>query len=189
MRNFIPAATLAAALLAAGPVSAHEFTLFYLVPAGTTETEIAEIESAFQIASHERDQHPDETSDGHLGGVDVHLSVIAMDADAMLITLQPDIVAVPRDWDARQTAVARFSETLVALPPHQDKAARYLSVAQAPDLRPLPEAYEFIHGEQPGEWARASYAMARLIDEAIRLHDGVTPRAAVQSALDENRNP
>lgn len=168
---------------------AHEFTLFYLVPPETSEAERAEIETSFQIASHERDAHPDETSDGHLGGVDVHLSVLSVTPDTMLMTLQPDVVAVPVSWEGQGEALDRFSQTIIALPPTAKKAAAYLAVPGAPDLPDFATAYQQEAGQPSGEWGRAAYVMARQIDEAVRPFDGVEPRSDVQAAFESLQTP
>ena len=71
----------------AGSAFAHEFNLLLLAPTGASQAAIDEMRVAFLIASHERDSHADETSEGHLGGMDVQLTLATPDtatADAAL---------------------------------------------------------------------------------------------------------
>lgn len=60
--------------LTAAPAMAHEFELLLLAPPDAPEAVLEQMRAAFLIASHERDNHPDETSEGHLGGMDVQLT-------------------------------------------------------------------------------------------------------------------
>jgi hypothetical protein len=59
----------------AAPALAHEFELLLVAPPEATEAVLGQMRAAFLIASHERDSHPDETSEGHLGGMDVQLTL------------------------------------------------------------------------------------------------------------------
>ena len=73
----------------------HSFNVALVVPAG----ERVQAMQAFLLASGERDRHANEESDGHLGGLDVYVSVVEMDADVAglrenVVAAQPDIIAV-----------------------------------------------------------------------------------------------
>lgn len=164
--------------------AAHEFTLFYLVPPQTNAADQDDMRTAFLIASHERDTHPDETSDGHLGGVDVHLTIMALTGDEMLMALQPDLAAIPVEWEGQDAVLARFATAPAALPPSPDRRAAYLSAAGDPDLPAFADAYLAATGQMASELATASYAMARMIDEAVRPLDGTTPADALRATLD-----
>ena len=62
------------------PVLAHRFNVVLILPGSTTESEQARhIRGGFMLATTERDSHPDQQSDGHLGGLDVYVNVIRWD--------------------------------------------------------------------------------------------------------------
>lgn len=83
-----------------GPALAHEFTAALLVIGENRETRLAEAVRGFLIAADERDGHENETSDGHLGGVDVHILPLPSDAASLVTGLSgvpvdpPDVVVV-----------------------------------------------------------------------------------------------
>ena len=56
-----------------GVASAHSSTAALLVVGEDREASLAEAVRGFLLAADERDGHANETSDGHLGGVDVHV--------------------------------------------------------------------------------------------------------------------
>ena len=58
--------------LSAGMLHAHYFDVAIVVPPGDGQAAM----QAFLLASAERDGHPDETSDGHLGGLDSHVTIV-----------------------------------------------------------------------------------------------------------------
>ena len=73
----------------------RSFDVAFVVPAGAH----VQAMQAFLLASGERDRHANEESDGHLGGLDVYVSVVEMDADVAgvrenVVASQPDIIAV-----------------------------------------------------------------------------------------------
>lgn len=171
-------------LLSVLPAVAHEFTLFYLLPPDISDTDEADMRAAFLIASHERDNHPNETSDGHLGGVDVHLTLIPFEPGMTLIALQPDLVALPLDWPGAEEARARFATAPAAWPPKGDLAAEWLAEPGDPALPAFADAFRSATGADPSAAAQASYVMARMIDAVVRPLDGPEPAADLQAALD-----
>ena len=83
-----------AAILAANAAAAHEFTAALYMTGEMREARLAEAVNGFLLAADERDGHSDETSDGHLGGVDVQvLPRAAGCADAPLDITQAGILA------------------------------------------------------------------------------------------------
>ena len=67
-----------------GVASAHSFTAALLVVGEDREASLAEAVRGFLLAADERDAHANETSDGHLGGVDVHVLPLPRDAAALV---------------------------------------------------------------------------------------------------------
>ena len=66
-------ALIAGVMVFAPPAWAHSFNVALIIPASP---EGREIRDGFMLATTERDSHPDEESDGHLGGLDVYVTVI-----------------------------------------------------------------------------------------------------------------
>ncbi len=72
----LAAAAILAALPAA-PAGAHRFNVGLLVPlSGPSAFAGRQMRDGFLLATRERDGHPDEESDGHLGGLDVYLLAV-----------------------------------------------------------------------------------------------------------------
>ncbi len=70
-----------------GQVSAHSFTLGLVIPLSGPQLESGQqVLDGFLLATTEEDGHPDETSDGHLGGLDSHVLTVdsGVDSTAML---------------------------------------------------------------------------------------------------------
>jgi outer membrane PBP1 activator LpoA protein len=67
----------AAILLSMSAANAHSFNVALLVgQSGPAASEGDQIRDGFLLATRERDSHPDEESDGHLGGLDVYFFVV-----------------------------------------------------------------------------------------------------------------
>lgn len=72
---------------------AHEFTAVLIAPAEPDRR--AAMVAALLLASAERDGHPDETSEGHLGGIDVQLEVLGAGEYDQLAVLAPEVLLTP----------------------------------------------------------------------------------------------
>ena len=67
----------AATTLAANPALAHSFNVTLVIPlSGDAAVRGRQFRQGFMLATAERDSHPDQESDGHLGGLDVYVHVI-----------------------------------------------------------------------------------------------------------------
>jgi hypothetical protein len=186
-RRTIPAVpALAAAIWIAlsGIASAHSFTAALLVVGEDREESLAEAVRGFLLAADERDGHADETSDGHLGGVDVHVLPLPRDAAGLVEGLlgtsgePPDLVVVlGPEPAAGATARAHQSEGIVlvqdVLPAGWEGEIQMDSFAAR---------YRLAHGTAPSAMAATAYHAARRLDAAIRPLDGVNPQAALEEA-------
>ena len=160
--------------------SAHEFTAGLHVAGPGSEPRLAEIVAGFLLAADERDGHVGETSDGHLGGVDVQILPLPRESGAAISGLygnpaqMPDVVilfgtgGLPVDNVAPGTPILEAGQ----LPPDQDWqqsefAARYLAT----------------YGEPPTRDAAQGYNEARRLDLAIRPLDGLSPKSAFEAAI------
>ncbi len=155
------------ALAFASPTVAHEFEVTFIVPAGSE----AVAEQAFLLASAERDGHADETSEGHLGGVDSQLAIITsgqvLPASDIVVVI--GAVQMPGSGGFWGLPVSQVSE-----------AAR--SAFLASDA-PFASRFAGRYGQAPGEIATLVYVAARLIDVAIREQDGVGDINALENAV------
>ena len=167
-----------------GIASAHSFTAALLVVGEDREAGLAEAVRGFLLAADERDGHADETSDGHLGGVDVHVLPLPRDAAGLVEGLlgtpgePPDVVVVlGPEPAASATARAYQSEGIVlvqdVLPAGWEGESQMDSFAAR---------YRLAHGTAPSAMAATAYHAARRLDAAIRPLDGVNPQSALEEA-------
>lgn len=181
MRNKTPICTLALALSAfvASPGLAHEFQLLLLAPAAASEGEMADMRRAFLIASAERDSHADETSEGHLGGVDVQLTLSRIGAAGPDVA--PDVVAAPfaMAGDAQLAAMAAPSDAVIL---DAGVLAR-IAPEERGDLAPFAERYLAGAGRAASDAAVAAYQAARVVDLAVRAVDSIADREGMRRAL------
>jgi substrate-binding family protein len=140
------------------------------------------------LATAERDSHADETSDGHLGGLDVH--IVPMPADAAstepgLKNVRQDTIdiAVVLGTDARaKQAVAALDPSTVIL------SAGTISPGQADAETTFAQRFEAAYGTQPDLWAAQGYNAARRVELAVRKLGGVNDRSALAAALAVTEN-
>ncbi len=167
MTSLRPVAALGALLLATAGAAAHEFTVALIAP----ETSVTQVRNGFLLASSERDGHPNETSEGHLGGLDAQLEIVTPGA------------AVPES----DIVVAIAPATL----PARDNGAWAFSVGDLPLCRraefietsDFTRRYQIRYGAPPDMAARRSYAAARVIDLAVRATGRADDAAALAAAV------
>ena len=202
MKFLLPALALAAAIaLAPGDAAAHSFRVALVAPFdGPKASEGAALAAGFLIATRERDGHPDETSDGHLGGLDVHLVRVnagQSDADVLAAAgalLDGDdgepvaflaVAAGPKLTAALEALSARTRAVFIDLSagPLPDPGPPEAPGDGTPAAAPFAEAFRATHGGAPDAAARTGYRAARLIDRAVRAQAGVEDRAALLAAV------
>ncbi|MES2144456.1 MAG: hypothetical protein V4516_08845 [Pseudomonadota bacterium] len=158
---------------------AHEFDLLLLAPAAAPQSDLDDMRAAFLIASAERDSHANETSEGHLGGLDVQLILARMDdlpADAT-----PDFVVAPfaEVGDAQVAALAAPGDSVVV----DVRVLAAPAPAEREDLPPFAERFLAETGRVAGPAALGTYRAARAVDLAVRAVDSVDDRGALRRAL------
>jgi len=183
----------AAAALIAGltgfveTAKAHSFNVGLVVAlAEPPGADIRQVRDGFLLATRERDSHPDEESDGHLGGLDVYLFVVDPGQEplsgvrALLQREQIDILAVigPDQAAAEIRPLVAGSQAVLLAP------GRLRSASTAA----FTSAFEAAFGYPPATPAAEGYNAARRIDAAVRPLGGVGDRAALRRALDETRD-
>lgn len=167
-----------------GNALAHSFTAALIVADDNREASLAEVVRGFLLAADEQDGHANETSDGHLGGVDVHVLPLPQDAAGLVEGLigtptEPaDVVVVLGPQSAASEAAREYQSTStvllqVVLPVGWDSDEGTDSFVAR---------YQRAYGTAPGVLAATGYHAARRLDVAIRPLDGVIPRAALEDA-------
>ncbi len=167
-----------------GNALAHSFTAALIVVGDNREAGLAEAVRGFLLAADERDGHANETSDGHLGGADVHVLPLPRDAAGLVEDLigtptEPgDVVVVLGTEPAASEAVRKYQSNStvllqVVLPVGWDSEVGTDSFVTR---------YRLAYGTAPGLMAATGYHAARRLDVAIRPLDGVIPRAALEDA-------
>lgn len=185
MRCF--ATTLLLVLLSLGPASAHEFSLGIYASGDQAIEKLISAVRGVLIAADERDGHPEETSDGHLGGVDVHILPFHGNRPVVMTELvnayrgQLDFLLVLDTGVVPSDAVpGKTDQTIILDPgilpagsPWQDnKSANSFAVR-----------YHDFWSSDADIASALGYNAARRIDAAIRPHDGIDQAAAIIDAL------
>jgi hypothetical protein len=171
-------AALIAVFLGTNFALAHSFNATLIVPADTTVAD--DMRVAFLLAADERDGHPDNHSDGHLGGLDVYLTTASAGSG------EPDIVADPASAAAMEDGNAAYLHLAASDLSALDTAAVLASAAD-PTVAPFAVRFREQTGREPGPKAEAAYLLARLIDLIVRPLDDAGDAAALRRELDRLR--
>jgi hypothetical protein len=192
MRSLRPSVLLAAFVtsVVANTAAAHEFTAALFMGGQTSSVSLAEAVNGFLLAADERDGHANETSDGHLGGLDVQILPLPVDATGQVVGLvgtpqiPPDVVVLmggeglPPDSLAGEMTggleiqIGMLPDNWRDAGPTDSFAARYQNAFGAP----------------PTEAAAQGYNVARRLDAAIRALGGLSPRASLDRILADSEN-
>ncbi len=192
-------AAVAAILLAMGPANAHSFNVALLVgQSGPAASDGDQIRDGFLLATRERDAHPDQESDGHLGGLDVYLFLIddRYSPLAGVLTLLEqrtiDILAIIGPDVLVETIRPRTAGLQAILLVQGQMAFPASSAAsdaiETPAVRAFIEAFKAEFGYLPAHSAGQGYNAARRIDAAVRAQGGVSDKTALQQALRQSES-
>ncbi len=172
---------------------AHDFSLAIFANGSAGPAELRSAVQGALIASAERDGHPDETADGHLGGLDVFLIPLPDSAAEQINGLVDhktesfDFVVplenVPMDLSGLQEIT---SQTIVLDPGDLSDPADW---SEYPTLNEESFAarYRSRFGEQPAAFAVRGYFAARKIDHAIRESNGLSNPEKIRNVLAASR--
>jgi hypothetical protein len=178
-------ATAMAAMLALGAADAraHSFLTVFLAPMSGPEAAAGKAAlDGFMVATRERDAHPDETADGHLGGLDVYVTVVdtAPDLAAAVLRVRSagaDILA-GLITPAVAAAIRGMSDAVPVGPDSGDGTTTTM------DGTSFADAFRAKYGYDVTPAAIIGYRQARRIDRAVRAIGGdVGDRAALAAAL------
>ena len=192
-------AAMAAILLSVNFAKAHSFNVALLIgQSGPAANDDDQIRDGFLLATKERDGHPDEESDGHLGGLDVYLFVAAArddpvaGAQALLDQVTIEILAVIGPSVSIETIrpLTARSQTILLAPGQTPFPASTATTAaiQASAVRAFIDAFQEEYGYAPALPAAQGYNAARRIDAAVRAQGGVSDKAALRQALTESQS-
>lgn len=186
-RSWLLALLLLAQLVIPGLAAAHEFTV--AIRADNAD-ELASAIRGMRLAATERDGHANETSDGHLGGLDLFILPRPAGVDHGInwlmrpgdgvpaITVLMDAAAELVESNAAQGIVIGTGQ--LSTDNAWDNAARASSSFSA--------RYEAAYGEAPDLSAARAYNAARRIDQAVRALGSVTEREELAAGLAATRS-
>lgn len=173
-----------AMLLALAPVAAaaHSFTTLIVGP-DDDPAALEAVVDGFRLATRERDGHPDETSDGHLGGLDVHITARGAGEGVDDNAAAADFVLVAGD-DALFQAVAHAAgpHAIVLRPGQLPPEAVWTGAV--PGGADFAGRFRDAFGRPPDRAAAEGYNAARRIDAAVRPIGSPSDRAALAAALE-----
>jgi len=166
-------------LATASPTLAHSFNVVMVVPDQVSPDVHRDMCLAFLVASEERDAHANQESDGHLGGLDVYITIAGLGARDRINAANPDILSLPLRGDATFDDAVTFGPLNTTSP----KAVAFLARPAAPGLAPFAQRFAARTGQAPGPEATAAYLAARQIGVAVRALGGVGDRATLAQLL------
>lgn len=143
------------------PAFSHSFNVALVLPGSpATSAQARQIREGFLLATTERDGHPDEESDGHLGGLDVYVrqatTPASLDADiVVLLGSENSTTQFSQKVDQNNTAL---------LHPGKNPFANTESSSVSNFITTYTKAY----GSAPTASAAQGYNAARRIEIAVR---------------------
>ncbi len=147
--------------LAGTPALAHSFNVALVLPGKPATSEQArQIRQGFMLATTERDGHPDQESDGHLGGLDVYVKQTGTPAD-----LDADIVVLLGSKEATTQFTAQVNQTGIAILVPGNTP---FSNTENPGVANFITTYTNAYGSAPTAQAAQGYNAARRIAAAVR---------------------
>ena len=183
-------AIVGAMFLTATPAITHSFNVALVIQLSTPDSNRGrEIYEGFMLATAERDSHPDQKSDGHLGGLDVYVTVIDEQEGAGVkirhLAERGEVTIVAAFTS--KSALSSIQKTLAGkevallLPGH----APVLN-SDLPAVTAFKSAYKRRFGRSPSIHAAQGYNAARRIDKAVRAQGGIDDLAAIVQALTQS---
>lgn len=167
--------------LVASSVQAHSFNVIVIAPMDTKSSQ--SIRNGFLLATREQDAHEDETSDGHLGGLDSHVHSINTAAASMpdfvaqleaLTTRTAPLFAVGLDLNATTRQWLQGNKVVVIDPLSSGLWASIVDSGGQMvlfDGSPFSLAFARDYGIEPDQSATQAYVSARVIAAVVRNSD------------------
>ncbi len=175
-------------------MQAHSFQVAFLAPVAGEQARVGrQALDGFLLAASERDGHPGQESDGHLGGLDVYVSAIDTSRDAQSVerdlrsAAAGDVQIVTGIIDQRLAETVRrvASETSLLLVPVPETSAADPLIPPAIDA-----AFQARFGYAPTRYAWNGYCAGRRVEQVVRPVAGdFSDRAGLSAALHKARCP
>jgi len=164
---------------------AHRFNVGLVIPDINSDNgQSLQIKQGFMLATTEQDSHPDEESDGHLGGLDVYVTVADVDkvADGNLTSFitQNDINIIAVFGPAFRIKDISANMDVALLRPGKSP----FSETRRPAVAAFTAAYTSLYGSPPSASAAQGYNAARRIAKAVRAQSGVDDIQRLQGNLE-----
>ena len=179
----ILAGILAVFLAAPSPALAHSFQLGVILPmSGSGSAAGQQALDGLRLATRERDGHPDETSDGHLGGLDSHLRPLDSAAASDPAWLRQQVLEMRLDVITTAVSVSGITDALEGAPVAFCPPA---AGPVPPDRLGSPDAAAFVtafradFGYSPPPAAARGYNAGRAVDSAVRALGEVSDKVAL----------
>lgn len=180
---FLTLVMIVAFALGIDPAFAHRFNVALVIPQSDGASDQGrEIRDGFMLATTEEDSHAGQESDGHLGGLDVYVTVIDAQGDVVSKLGEADIVAALGSENSRSLVkTALDGETTTLLLPGETP----FSKSDMPAVAAFSSAYARAYGRKATPQAAQGYNAARRISMAVRAQGGVDDTAALRRNFDE----
>ena len=174
--------------------NAHSFNVVLVVPlSGAAIEDGKSFRDGFSLAARERDGHPGEESDGHLGGLDVYLHIADINEarlaglDAILRQTEIAILVLAESGESIDETLDQLDPgNSILLKPGRLPFADFPqqgAAGQNPKVKAFITAFESAYGYRPTEAAARGYNSGRRIDAAVRQLGGVEDRQSLDRAL------
>ena len=160
--------------LLAQSAQAHEFVVAIRATGTERDLILADALRGFLLATKERDGHPDETSNGHLGGLDVYIIPQTAEGVVQFPVLKkppsdhPDIIILISTLDASEAELENAGKESLAMRPGTMHSANVWSATTLSDPAGFAARYSAAYGQPASIWAADGYNAARRIDDANR---------------------
>ncbi len=170
--------------VAMGSAQAHSFQVAILQSPEVANTRAARhFVDGFMLATTEQDAHANQESDGHLGGLDVYVTLFEATPISELTALGMDIVVL-NSAEPFQGMVGSAPEggnpTPIILFPQTSL------FEQMPDIEGIDTfraAFLNAYGTQANRFSAAGYNTARRIAVAVRAQGGVADQSALEDSF------
>jgi len=179
--------------LSLSPALAHSFDVTLLIPlSGPQKEQGTQFLDGFMLATRERDGHPAEESDGHLGGLDVYVTAIdsAADIEQQISMLQTSLsngqsnanivayLATPTNAQIINNSLNQSNLALLVT------GQNPFASTQMAGVEAFISNFSSDYSYGPTDAAASGYNAARRIDIAVRAQGGASNILQLKESFD-----
>lgn len=169
---------------------AHSFNVALIIPlSGPNAQQGKQFLNGFMLATTERDAHPNQESDGHLGGLDVYVTTIDENEDIVsqinMLNMDPqvDIVSYFTTPDKSSVIQNNLDQSVIALlVPGEISEENVDRIGNDNFFTTFGKTYN----EEPTTAAIRGYNAARRIDLAVRAQGAASDIADLAKSFNES---